>query len=197
MKRALFGGTFDPPHLAHTQLAALAVAEVGLDEVIFLPCHQSPHKPGRPQASDQDRLEMLNLATQGLPWAKVSDWELQRLQRSYSWETAEHFAAATPTEPLFWILGMDQWQTLETWSHPEKLKGLLTFIVLARGGQVPELKPGWRGIFLHGEIPGSGTRIRELLTTDGEAHRFLAPEVLNFIQQKQLYRSSGREKSNS
>ncbi len=189
MKRALFGGTFDPPHLAHTQLAALAVAEVGLDEVIFLPCHQSPHKQELPQASDADRLAMLRLATQGLAWAKVSDWELRRAQRSFSWETAEHFAAAAPGEPLYWILGVDQWRALEKWSHPEKLAELLTFIVLGRGGEVPDNKPGWRGVFLPGQIPGSGTEIREQLARNGEVRGVLHPEVIDFIRRKNLYRS--------
>ena len=188
MKRALFGGTFDPPHLAHVLLAELAVGEVGLGEVIFVPCHQSPHKDGLPQASDAHRLAMLHLATMNLPWANVSDWELRRAQRSFSWETAEHFAAAAPHDPLFWILGVDQWQVLEKWNQPHRLKELLTFIVLGRNGVSPQPKVGWRGIFLKGAVPGSGTEIRAILGSGKNPPGFLNPEVMQFIEQNHLYR---------
>ncbi|RYD35901.1 MAG: nicotinic acid mononucleotide adenylyltransferase, partial [Verrucomicrobiaceae bacterium] len=74
-KIGLFGGTFDPVHLGHVHLADLARETLGLDEVRFIPCRISPHKTGTHPAGPADRLEMLELATAGLPWAVVDDIE--------------------------------------------------------------------------------------------------------------------------
>ena len=64
MKRiGLFGGSFDPIHLGHTMLAKRAVSEAELDRVFFIPCRQSPHKDEAPGASDDQRCEMIRLAT--------------------------------------------------------------------------------------------------------------------------------------
>ena len=187
MKRALFGGTFDPPHLAHLHLAQAAVDAVGLDEVIFLPCRQSPHKTGQPQASGADRLAMLRLATAAFPWAMVSDWELHRPPPSYSWQTAEHFAALAPGAPLYWILGQDQWQALPRWNRPERLAEVLTFLVLGRDDVEPELLPGFRAIFLSGQQPGSSTDLRKRLAEGGEMSAFLDPKVTDYLRAHRLY----------
>ena len=74
---ALFGGTFDPIHEGHLEIAEKAHTALSLDQVLFLPCRQSPHKKSGPLASEEDRLQMIKLATQELDWASVSDFELQ------------------------------------------------------------------------------------------------------------------------
>ena len=92
MKRvALFGGTFDPIHRGHRFIAERALAQCGLDEVVFLPCWQSPHKLGVETTSGEDRLAMVKLAISSLPGMWASDWELRREGASYSWQTAEHW----------------------------------------------------------------------------------------------------------
>ena len=74
---ALFGGTFDPIHRGHLELATRAREALALDEVRFLPCHTSPHKIGVASAPPDDRLEMVRLAIRGLPWATVDDFDLR------------------------------------------------------------------------------------------------------------------------
>lgn len=165
MKIALFGGTFDPPHLGHIHIAEAAVTACGLDQVIFLPCHQSPHKPNQPRASGPQRTEMLRLATSQFPWAKVSEWELQRAEPSLSWQTAEHFATEFPNANLYWLLGTDQWEALERWGRPERLAELLTFIVFPRAGKHPEPNPRFKAHFLTSEFPGSATAVRTALAS--------------------------------
>ena len=75
---ALFGGTFDPIHLGHVEIARRAKVLLDLDEVRFLPCHTSPHKIGVSSAPAADRLEMARLATRDLPGAVVVDFDLSR-----------------------------------------------------------------------------------------------------------------------
>ena len=189
---ALFGGSFDPPHFAHLAIAREAVEICGLGRVVFIPCQESPLKGRQPGAQGADRLAMLRLATEGLPWASVSDWELSRSGPSYSWQTAEHFAALHPGAELHWLMGADQWAALERWARPEILRERLTFIVFARDGSRPVARGGWRAVFLPGEFPGSSTEARHLLAA-GESTTGLLPEaVAEYALRQRLYGSGDR-----
>ena len=187
MNIAIFGGTFDPPHVGHCVIAEEAKQSCGLDRVIFLPCHQSPHKTSLPQASDQDRLAMLQLCTADLPWAEVSDWELQKPKPSFSFETAEHFRATFPRANLFWLMGVDQWLALERWSKPDRLAELLTFIVFPRDNISPSRNPKFRSVFLNREIKVSATAIRGRVHAQESVVELVHPEVNRYIQSRALY----------
>ncbi|MBX3739920.1 MAG: nicotinate (nicotinamide) nucleotide adenylyltransferase [Akkermansiaceae bacterium] len=183
-KIGLFGGTFDPVHLGHVHLADLARTAVGLDEVRFIPCQISPHKTGSHPASPAERLEMLELATAGLPWAVVDDIELTGEGPNFSYLTAERMHARFPEDHLFWIMGGDQWAALPTWKHPEKLAAAVEFIVLARNDH-PAPREGYRMHLVTGEHPASSTAIRQ-----GERNH-LHPAVADHIKLRGLYPGLG------
>ena len=182
----LFGGTFDPVHLGHLHLATLARESLGLDEIRFLPCRISPHKPGRAPASGAQRLEMLRLATAALPWAVVDDWELRRPEPSYSYQTAEAMAGQFPGARLVWIMGGDQWDALPTWKFPERLARQVEFAVLARG-EIPQPRGGYRLKVVRGDHPASATAIREAISV-GKPPEWLSPAVAEWIRSQPLYR---------
>ena len=184
---ALFGGSFDPPHFAHLGIAAAAVEQCTLDQVIFIPCQISPLKGRAPGAAGTQRAAMLRLATAGLPWAAVSEWELGHPGPSYSWQTTEHFAAAHPGAELFWLMGEDQWRALERWARPDYLREHLTFIVFGRDGWNPEPRPGWRFHFLKGTWAGSSTEARALLAEGNSARGLLPPAVEAYAVRHRLY----------
>jgi nicotinate-nucleotide adenylyltransferase len=185
---ALFGGTFDPIHLGHVEIARRAKDLLELDEVRFLPCRTSPHKLGVASAPAADRLEMVRLATQGLPWAVVDDFDLRRPPPSYSYETAEEMARRYPDTRLFWLMGADQWRALPRWKEPERLAKHVEFIVFARDGE-PAPHPGWTMHFLTGTHPASATAIRQALAEGRTGIPCLDPEVEAFIRQRRLYTS--------
>lgn len=180
-KIGLFGGTFDPIHLGHLHLANLAREGLGLDQVRFIPCRISPHKTGTEPTSAEHRLEMLRLATAGLPWAVVDDIELKSDQPNYSYQTAAEMQRKFPHDHLFWIMGGDQWSRLPSWKHPEKLAELVEFIVLARNDS-PEPRPGYRMHRIQGSHPASATGIRS-----GTSPHHLAPLVAEWIARHRLY----------
>jgi nicotinate-nucleotide adenylyltransferase len=189
---ALFGGSFDPVHLGHLAIAEAAVAEAGLARVIFLPTRISPHKSTGPApAAAAARIEMLRLATAGFPWAEVSDWELRQPAPSWSWRTARHFQQVLPGAELFWLLGADQWQVIESWAKPEVLQELLTFLVFPRPPAAPpELLPGWRARVLAVEHPASATAIRAALAAGRPGPGVppgLPSAVADYIRQHHLY----------
>lgn len=185
-KIGLFGGTFDPVHLGHLHLASVARDALGLDEVRFLPCQISPHKPGTAPASGADRCEMLRLATTGIPWAVVDDSELQQPGPSYSYQTAGAMAAGFPDARLFWIMGGDQWDALPRWKHPERLAASVEFAVLARG-ETPQPRSGYRLHVVRGDHPASATAIRTAFSNAAVTHEWLAPAVAEWIVGRGLY----------
>lgn len=187
LRLALFGGSFDPPHLAHLGIAGAAVEQCALERVIFIPCQVSPLKGRSPGASGLQRAEMLRLATEGLPWAAVSEWELDRPGPSYSWQTARHFSAEFPGAELFWLMGEDQWRALDRWANPEYLREHLTFIVFGRDGWTPQSRPGWRAHFLAGTWAGSSTEARALLAGGKSASHLLSPAVEAYAVTHRLY----------
>lgn len=186
-KIALFGGTFDPVHLGHIRIAQQAKDVLGLDEIRFLPCRISPHKTDTRPADGANRCEMLRLATAGLPWAVIDDFELHQAGPSYSFETAEAMAQRFPDARLFWILGGDQWKSLPKWKHPERLARAVEFIVLARG-EAPASREGCRLHIIPGEQhPASSTEIREAISHGEIYHPWLDTHVAEWIIQNGLY----------
>jgi len=183
---AIFGGTFDPIHEGHLEIASKAQRALQLDRVIFLPCRQSPHKTGTPGASDQERLEMIKIATRDLPWAKVCDYELTKPPPSYTWKTVRELKLTLPVNSrLFLILGLDQWHALPRWKYPERLAGDLEFIVVGRDGS-PSPRAGYQAHFLAGNHPASSSQIREDLTK-GVLPRWLPKKIRTYLTKKGLY----------
>lgn len=183
---ALFGGSFDPVHLGHLEIARRSVEAMELDQVRFLPCRQSPHKDAAPGASDTDRLEMLKIAVAGLPWAVVDDFDLRSPPPSYSVRTVLHMREQFPDSRLFWIVGLDQWRALPQWREPDALAEHLEFLVFSRDGE-PMSRPGWRMHPIAGEHPASATRIRQALREGPQVPPWLPEGVLDYIREHQLY----------
>ena len=163
MKTCLFGGSFDPVHAGHLQMAADAQRACKLDEVVFLPAAESPFKQGqRLMFSNGDRLAMLRLATQELPWARVSALDLELPPPSWSWRVVEAWKREHPQAELFWLLGTDQWDELHRWGRYDYLVRQLTFIVYHRD-HAPAPRAGVRAVFLQGRHPASASEIRRCL----------------------------------
>ncbi|MDB4721548.1 nicotinate (nicotinamide) nucleotide adenylyltransferase [Verrucomicrobiales bacterium] len=186
-KIAILGGSFDPVHLGHVGLAEESKSSIGLDKIIFLPCLKSPHKTNVPSASPEQRLEMVRLATKNHEWISVSRWEIDRPSPSYSWVAAEHFKNEFPESEIFWIIGNDQWQNIETWAEPQKLAASLTFIVFPRDNKEPEPKKDFRSIFINFYHKASSTAIRENITTEPSSSSLLNPLVMKFIEGNEIY----------
>lgn len=183
---ALFGGSFDPVHLGHLEIARRAIDALSLDQVRFLPCRQSPHKAASPRAADHHRLAMLRLATSDLPGVVVDDLELQAPPPSYSIDTAREIRRIFPAARLFWIVGRDQWDALPRWHQAENLAGMLEFIVFSREG-TPAPRPGWVLHPVAGTHPASSTAIRQALANGRPPPPWLPPPVLDYIGMHGLY----------
>lgn len=156
-KIALFGGSFDPIHKGHIEIAKEAVKALCLDEVIFIPSGISPHKAGL-TASNEDRYNMVCLALENEEKLSVSDFEIKKETKCYSFETVKEFKKLYPSCELYFIIGDDQYEKFTTWYKWEELLKMCRFVVFTRGGA--EIKPPFTEIKIP-PIGISSTEIRE------------------------------------
>jgi nicotinate-nucleotide adenylyltransferase len=129
---------------------------------------------------------MLRLASVGLPWAVVDDFETLREGPSLSYQTAEAMARAFPGCRLFWIMGADQWNALDSWSEPGRLAACVEFAVFTRGVR-PMVRAGYRMHALESCHPASATAIREAIASGAVEHAWLAPSVRDYIRERRIY----------
>ena len=176
----LFGGSFHPIHLGHTYIAARAKQAFSLDKVIFLPCRQSPHKNHAP-APNAQRLSWIESSCAGLPWAEVSDFEFHSPSPSFSWKTALHYSKLHPQAQLFWLMGTDQWNCIESWDSHEYFNELVTCIVFSRQHQ-PKTYPHLSCLHLEGNHDASSTSIRNAPSSP-QSRAWTHPRIYSEIHQ--------------
>ncbi|NOU52553.1 nicotinate-nucleotide adenylyltransferase [Pseudoalteromonas sp. JBTF-M23] len=131
---ALFGGTFDPIHLGHINMAKQCVKELKLDKLNFLPCAMPVHK-AQPGITDAHRLTMLSLATQDNPKFAIDRRELIRQGPSYSLLSLQECRTASPNTPLLFLMGMDSFNSLPSWYKWQDIIQLCHIIVYQRPGE--------------------------------------------------------------
>ncbi len=192
MRRAgLFGGSFDPVHSAHVALARLALTELALDEVRWIPAGQ-PWQKTRRLTSASDREAMVLLAIEGEPRFVLDRIELRRPGVSYTLDTVRELKADMPGTEWVLILGQDQYATLHTWHGWQELLGLVTLAVANRPDATLEADPQIaRELHVSLALPMmdvSSTELRRRIAA-GESIAGLVPDaVARYIEQHGLYR---------
>src|SRR5918996_6479824 len=135
---ALYGGTFDPVHAGHLEIARRVSELFEIEKVIFIPAQMAPHKVGWPVTEPIHRYAMLALATQDDPRLFVSTYELDDPDRRYTVDTIEHFQRElNDSTELFFIMGADSWSEITTWREWERLLTMTNYIVVTRPGFEP------------------------------------------------------------
>ncbi len=190
MKIGILGGTFDPVHRGHLELARNARVQFSLDKVIFVPANLPPHKPELLSlTSAADRYEMVRLAIQGEPSFELSDCELKRKGASYTFDTLSEFEKKSPESTFFLILGKDAFEGIDTWHRSVELKKKILFLVAKRGpGEVcaPE---GARAEWIQMPLcPISASGIREAIKHGRDVGDHVPQKVLQYIHTHALYR---------
>lgn len=202
----VFGGTFDPVHRGHFQLAEHAKKEVGLDRVLFIPAAQPPHKY-RVFTSFRHRLRMLELHCAGHKDLYFSDIEETLPKPSYTVDTLAALRQIYEEAELYFILGTDAFLDLMTWKAYPDILSQVQFVISPRVGYrdqklqeylhslgYQEDDTTWRcddkkDIILLSGIPldVSSQEIRTLIGQGAEVDRFLHPAVLKYIRENGLY----------
>ena len=134
MKIAIYGGSFNPPHLGHVEAARTVASALAPDRLLIVPASVPPHKEladGSPTA--QQRLELCRLAFADIPGAEISEMELRREGKSYSYDTVRLLREENPDAQLILVVGTDMLLSFEKWYQFRYLLENCTLAVLARG----------------------------------------------------------------
>jgi nicotinate-nucleotide adenylyltransferase len=209
MAVALFGGTFNPVHIGHLRIATELAELLQVPCMRMLPCAFPPHR-GEPQASAQQRLEMLVAAISNQSLLVADDLELQRSEASYSIDTLELVRRQIgPDQPLFFCIGMDALAKIDTWQRWQELLDHCHIVVSSRPDwELPQSCTVADWIDTHRcddldllqQSPAGSVHFCELTMLDlssteirrkvaeGENIQFMTPDaVVDYIQQHHLY----------
>lgn len=118
-KIGILGGTFNPIHNGHILLGEYCRQELGLDKVMFIPTSVPPHKLSPDLVSEEHRLNMCNIAIKNKDYFDVSDIEIQRKGKSYTYQTITSLKEIYPNDELYLIMGADMFITLDKWMNPQ------------------------------------------------------------------------------
>lgn len=219
---AAFGGTFDPIHNGHVGIARVIVHNFGLDRLLIVPAHRPPHKDPRRIADAYHRYAMAALATLDEPRVTVSTIELEAPERPYTFETIDRLrsvlgaggGAGGAGTRLFFVMGADSFEEINTWREPARLLSSTEVIVITRPGydlktshlearfettvidmrereaesQIPD--DGNHHIYLTGYVNNgvSSTEIRERIRDGESIEGLVPPRVADYINKYDLYR---------
>ena len=202
IKVILFGGTFDPIHLGHTNVASFALEYIGAEKIVFIPAKCSPLKNCFPKASDDDRLKMIALAVAENKNFQLSDYELKKAESSYTLHTVRQFQAEYGSEVLIhWLTGADSIDELSRWYKITALLDECNLSVMYRAGcNIPNFGrfnavwgPGRIEKLQQNVIPTplidiSSTQIRNELAGGRNVGNMLWPAVADYIHEHGLYK---------
>jgi nicotinate-nucleotide adenylyltransferase len=193
----LFGGTFDPPHLGHTVLAAEALEQLHLSRLLWVLTPDPPHKPDRPITPVAHRLEMVLRALEPYPEFELSRLELDRPPPHYAVDTVLDATDLHPGSDLVYLIGGDSLRDLPTWHDPTGFVAACTQIgVMRRPGETADLAA------LEAALPGltrklafvdaplieiSSTEIRGRAAAGRPFRQYLLPSVYEYVVAHKLY----------
>lgn len=196
-KVGIFGGTFDPIHNGHLYIAYEALKQLELDKIIFIPAGNPPHKNSSNVIDGNIRYKMVELAIKDFEGFQVSDYEINKKSRSYTFETLQYYKSKESDE-LYFILGADSLISIDYWKSVDKILEAATIVVFNRPGFTKEeiekkktqveLKYNKKIIYLDLlNLEISSSCIKEKICK-GERIDFFIPEsVKQYIEENNIY----------
>ena len=193
----IMGGTFDPIHNGHLRMAEAALEQLGLDEVLFIPDGDPPHK--EELASASDRLEMVELAIKGRDGFRTLDMEVMRAGQTYTVDTLERLKADSPSDQFTYIVGADTLVRIESWRNFPRVASLLAGIAFAPRADVSAAEAELQRQQLSGRytlaitplameaVNISSTEVRRAVARGLSVEAMVPPSVIGFIRARGLY----------
>jgi nicotinate-nucleotide adenylyltransferase len=198
MRIGILGGTFDPPHIGHQILAAEALEQLNLDQVLWVLTPFPPHKKQQKITSPEYRIQMVELTINGNPKFILSRVDIDREPPHYAVDTMSFLSDQAPDNEFYYLMGLDSLNDLQTWHRPADFVELCDGIVVVfRQGEGVDTSR------IENEIPGVGTKLHYLKTPtieisasdirsrveNGKQFRyFVSEKVYQYILENQLYK---------
>jgi len=204
----VYGGSFDPPHLAHVHLPEAVRVATGADHVLYVPAACSPHKVAKTQTPAVDRVAMLRIALREAPQSLIWLDEIERAgdgQPSYTIETLRRLRERIPSHVrLHLLIGADQVVVFDRWCEAQAIAHLAPPLVMLRPPTTPQSllaqldndaqRQQWaRRIVKVPTMTESSTAIRAALSRGNSSVAGLDPQVLAYIRSHGLYGNATQE----
>lgn len=193
MRLAIFGGSFDPPHVGHLLAAGDACDQLDLGRIVFIPAATQPLKVGQAGATAEQRLAMVRLLAASDPRFEVSAFEVEQGGLSFTVNTLAHFARLHPADDLYLLLGADVLESFGQWREPGRILQLARVVLLERqrNDSVPlpeDLE--WANVLRlpTRRVDVSSTEIRERVRQGKPIRGFVTDDVAAYIARAGLYR---------
>ncbi len=197
MRLGIYGGTFSPPHRGHIEAARAFCEQMRLDRLLIIPANLPPHKELTENTSTHDRLNMCRLAFSSIEKAEISDIEISRGGKSYTYLTLEELSQGG--DELYLLCGTDMILTFDLWKSFERIFSLATICYARResdskiGEEIREKVSEYREKYgariveiAHDAIEISSTEIRCAILGD-TAEKMLDADTLKYIKDGGLY----------
>jgi nicotinate-nucleotide adenylyltransferase len=200
MRIGVYGGSFDPVHFGHLVPVEEARLRLSLDEILFVPAFQPPHKPAGPSAPSHHRFAMLALALEAYPAFRLSDFEVTRGGTTYTIETLRNLRAARADAEFVLVLGSDSLAAITTWRSWQEILDEFPLAVVEREGfpvgvlarELPQAISGRFGetIFFAGNaaVTISSTWLRRAIPAGEDLSGSLPANVAAYLRRHALYR---------
>ena len=194
MDIGLFGGSFNPPHIAHLIVAEVVRDQFDLSEVWWIPNATPPHKPDDELVAVKHRLAMTRRIVESNPHFRISDLEVQREGVSYTVDTLRVLQEQCPDTDFALLIGSDSLDHFGEWHCPDEIAERVPLIVYKRPGAIEAVAdPRFANRVRYAAAPVmevSGTEIRARRRA-GRSIRYFVPEaVRTYIEDHDLYRCS-------
>lgn len=192
-KIGLLGGTFDPVHNGHLNLAFEMKEKEKLDEVWFIPAAKNPLKPQECSAA-LDRLHMLKLAIQDIPFFKAVELEIHKEGPSFTIETLNELHTRFSNQKFYLILGQDAFANFYRWKQPKEILTKASLLIGARQGE--EVRPAGDDEIQQALVMAlrqiklmdiSSTEIRERVKKSFCISHLVPAKVVDYIYENSLY----------
>lgn len=194
----MFGGSFNPPHIGHLQLANAFIDKLKLDRLLLIPAFVPPHKSGNNMVSPEHRLNMCKIFENYNPKIRTSDIEILRGGSSYTVDTLKQLKSLYPESELFLIIGADMYMSLQSWRQPEEICSMAKICTVSRNSDdVGRLEMhskflerfGCKSIILKSRVTTvSSTQVRKSVETGCSVKGLILPDVYAYICANGLYK---------
>ncbi|MDE2826221.1 MAG: nicotinate (nicotinamide) nucleotide adenylyltransferase [Bacteroidota bacterium] len=193
MNVGIFGGSFDPPHIAHSRIAEFARSNYGLELILWVPAYDPPHKSQNQLTQYQSRLGMVGAAVADHGYFRVSDIESAIERPTYTIRMLDALRERYPDAEFYLILGSDSLKQFQTWFRPDVIAQRVRLLVYPRAGHpvaetdLPEYLRGRVQFMEAPEIAISAEDIRSRFSGGQSVRHLVSDDVLSYISKNRLY----------
>lgn len=198
-KKAIFGGTFDPIHNGHLHIAYKALDRLKLDKIIFIPSGNPPHKHKEYITDKYIRYDMVKSAIEQEEKFEMSDYEVKKKGKSYTYETIEYFIKVCPNVDLYFIIGADCLMDIYKWKNVDDIMEKAKLVVFRRPGyslesilfQKRRMEEKFKKEIIFLDVPlldVSSTEIRKKIKIGEEVKNLMPKKTYYIVKNYKLYR---------